>query len=133
MKIILISHFNLATGMKETLKYFNESAEDIIAINAYMDDIDPIRELELALLSVSGTVLIFTDILGGSVNQYAIKHLGRANTYVFCGMNLGMVLQAMALGDGADKEQIISLENAGKESVVCMNTYDFPQFDEEDE
>ena len=77
--------------------------------------------------------LIFTDIIGGSVNQLVIPMLSRPNTYIFAGMNLPMLLQAACLGEGAKPEEIKSLQGVGRDGVVCMNDYKFEAFGEDDE
>lgn len=136
MKIILMSHFNLAEGLKNTLSYFNPvEAEKIWAISAYINDCNPQEELKKVLETISEgeTVLIFTDIMGGSVNQQCIPYLSRPNVYVFAGMNLPMLIQATCLSNEATSEEIKALANVGKEAVVCMNDYEFGQFSEEDE
>ena len=136
MKIVLMSHFNLVAGLKNTLGYFNPTAADqILAISAYVDDCDPKVEFEKFLASVdeNETVLVFTDIMGGSVNQLTIPYLSRPNFYVFAGMNLGMLLQATCFMGNETADEIKALANVGKEAVVCMNDYKFEAFDEEDE
>lgn len=136
MKIVLMSHFNLAEGLKNTLGYFNPTAADqILAISAYVNDCDPKAEFEkfLATVDENETILVFTDIMGGSVNQLTIPYLSRPNFYVFAGMNLGMLLQATCFMGDETPEQIKELANVGKEAVVCMNDYKFEVFDEEDE
>ena len=97
MKIVLMSHFNLAEGLKSTLAYFNPvAADEITAISAYVNDCDPKVEFANVMNSVGEDelVLVFTDIMGGSVNQLTIPYLSRPNFYVFAGMNLPILLQA---------------------------------------
>lgn len=100
-----------------------------------MDDCDPKAELErfFAEVSVTDQVILCTDILGGSVNQLAVPYLSRPNTYLFTGINFPLLLQLMCLDEEASEAQIKALAEVGKEAVVCMNDYQFPQFDEEDE
>lgn len=136
MKIILMSHFNMAKGLKSTLEYFNPiAAEQVIAISAYLEDCDPNVELNKVLSQVEEDelVLVFTDILGGSVNQLTIPYLTRPNFYSFAGMNLGMILQATFLTGNESTEEIKSLVDVGKEGVVCMNDFSFEYSNEDDE
>lgn len=135
LNIILISHFSLAGGMKETLTYFSEEAKNIYAINAYENDVDPKEELEKAfsLVDTSKPVLIFTDLMGGSVNQYSLPFLEQKGVYIFSGMNLPMILHSMFLADDVSEEEIFEIENVGRQAVVCMNDYNFGNFSEEDE
>ena len=137
MKIILMSHFNLAEGLKSTLSYFNPTAaEEIVAISAYTENfMNPQEELEKVLKSIDEKekVLIFNDILGGSVNQLCIPYLSRPNIFVFAGMNLGMLLQAICLSGEENDQEIKALAEVGKEAVVCVNDYQFEDFSEDDE
>ena len=136
MKIVLMSHFTLAEGLKNTLSYFNPVAGDsITAISAYINDCDPQVEFAKVMEEVGEDelVIVFTDIMGGSVNQLTLPYLGRPNFYVFAGMNLGMLLQATCLLGDETPEQIKDLANVGKEAVVCMNDYKFEAYDDEDE
>lgn len=137
MKIILMSHFKLAEGLKNTLSYFNSSAaEDIVAISAYTEECaDPQKELEKVLSKVENNekVLIFTDILGGSVNQLCVPYLSNPNIYVFAGMNLSMLLQVTCFSGDESDEEIKALQEVGKEAVVCMNDYQFNEFSDDDE
>ena len=136
MKLVLMSHFNLAEGMRNTLSYFNPyAAENMTAICAYINDCDPKVEFEkiVAEAGEDEMIIVFTDIMGGSVNQLTIPYLSRPNTYVFAGMNLGILLQATCLMGDETPEQIKALVETGKEAVVCMNDYKFEAYDDEDE
>ena len=90
-------------------------------------------EKVLAEVGEDELLLVFTDIMGGSVNQLTIPYLTRPNFYVFAGMNLGMLLQATCLMGDETPEDIKALANVGKEAVVCMNDYKFEAYDDEDE
>ncbi|MFR0977988.1 MAG: PTS sugar transporter subunit IIA [Holdemania filiformis] len=78
-------------------------------------------------------VVLCTDILGGSVNQLALPYLSRPNTYLFTGMNFPMLLQLTCLDENATEAEIKALADVGREAVICMNDYEFPQYDDEDE
>lgn len=136
-KILLISHFKLAEGIKDTIRYFSEeSANEITAINAYTTEEDPRDQLKVFFDTVedSDRVFIFTDILGGSVNQYCLQYMSdNKNVFLFTGVNLAMVLQATALRGDEPVEEIKRLEEVGKSAVIFMNEYKFEAFSEEDE
>lgn len=135
MKIVLISHFGLADGMKNSLSYFNEDATDsVIAISAYVNNVDPILELENIFNTYKGEkIIIFTDIMGGSVTQYSIPYLSKGNVFIFAGMNFPMVLQSTFMTEDTTDSEIASLEALGKESVTFVNNYNFNNFEEGDE
>ena len=134
-KIVIMTHGQMANGILNTLSIFTADLQSVTAISAYVDDCDPKAELERFFAEVSETdqVILCTDILGGSVNQLAVPDLSRPNTYLFTGINFPLLLQLMCLDEEASEAQIKALAEVGKEAVVCMNDYQFPQFDEEDE
>lgn len=136
-KILLISHFNLAGGIKDTIRYFSEeSANEITAINAYTTDEDPRDQLKLFFDTVGNSerIYIFTDILGGSVNQYCLQYIAENdNVFLFTGMNLPIVLQATAFSGNESIDEIKRLEQTGKSSIIFMNEYNFEPFSDDDE
>ena len=73
-KILIASHSELAEGMKQTLKFFAGNQIDVSAICAYVDEESLQSKLDAFFEKVSDEdeVLIFTDLLGGSVNQAII-------------------------------------------------------------
>ena len=48
-------------------------------------------------------------------------------------MNFPMLLQRTCLDENATEAEIKALADVGREAVVCMNDYQLPQFDDEDE
>ena len=134
-KFLLISHGGFARGALSSLQVFVSDTKNYTEISAYIDGCDPKVELEKFWKNISAEdqVLIFTDIIGGSVNQLILPILTRPNTYVFSGMNLPMLLQAACLAEEAKPEEIKNLQRVGKEGVVCMNDYKFEPFGEDDE
>ena len=98
-KIILASHSNLAKGLKETLEYILPSVKEIIAIPAYIDD-KPLHETiddVLGNINEDEQVIVFTDLMGGSVNQEFSKKIGRNNYFVIAGVNLPLLLNVCLL------------------------------------
>ena len=134
-KIVILSHGGMAKGVLNTLSIFTADLKAVTAISAYVDDCDPKVELEKFWAGVSDEdqVIFCTDILGGSVNQLVVPYLSRPNTYIFTGFNFPMLLQLTCLDENASEAEIKALAEVGKEAVVCMNDYQFPQFDDEDE
>ena len=134
-KILLISHFGLAGGLLSTLSYFGVANDSFTAINAYEDNLDPKAELEKFWAGVSeeDQVLIFTDIMGGSVNQLVTPLISRPNTYVLAGMNLPMLITAATLPEDADLDAVRMLVEEAKNGVVLMNDYSFSAGGDEDE
>lgn len=93
-KIVLASHHLLADGLKDTIQYLMPTLTDIKSVSAYMDNVPVEKQLKEALgeINEDDEYIIFTDMLGGSVNQEAVKYLQYPNVYVITGMNLPIVL-----------------------------------------
>ncbi len=134
-KFLLISHFGLAGGLLSTLSYFGIADDRFTAINAYENDLDPKPELEKfwAGISEEDTVLIFTVIMGGSVNQLVTPMIARPNTYVLAGMNLPMLITAATMPEDAGAEEMRMVIEEAKNGVVLMNDYAFSAGGDDDE
>ena len=96
-KIILASHHLMAHGLKDTIQYVMPDLDQIETICAYMDN-QPVEQQfkdVLGEINEQDEYLIFTDMLGGSVNQEAVKYLNYPNVYVVTGMSLPIVLSVV--------------------------------------
>jgi len=134
MKILLVSHGMMASGTKDTLGLFTNT-ECVTAISAYSGTCEhPDKELKHFFDEAGNErVIAFSDILYGSVNQYLFAYKDRPNTYIFCGMNLPMLLQATALNDDSTPEEIEAVAAEGKNGIISMQTYQMPAMDDGDE
>ncbi|MSS77829.1 PTS N-acetylglucosamine transporter subunit IIBC [Anaerococcus sp. AGMB00486] len=137
-KIIISSHHNLALGLKDTLSYILPSFKDVIAIPAYVDE----RKLEdlvndaLENIDKDEQIFVFTDMLGGSVNQEFAKKIPRENYYLITGLNLPLLLSvALSLQNGNLSEQDLKeLIEEAKNQIIYVNDYiDSLNISEDDE
>lgn len=137
-KIILASHHNLAVGMKDTLEYIMPTVGEVTTIAAYTTNTPVNEEIDAALADVleEDEAIIFTDLLGGSVNQNFTKYLAQPNIHLIAGMNLPVIMSCLLpLGDAAiDPEQLRGAIQEGQQQVVYVNDYLAQQtIDEDDE
>lgn len=125
-KIILASHHLMADGLKDTIQYVMPDLNQIETICAYMDNQPVEQQFKDALGNINeqDEYLIFTDMLGGSVNQEAIKYLSYPNVYVVTGMSLPIVLSVVLTLKAYDKIDETMIRNAiedAKGQVVYVN------------
>ncbi|GAW64036.1 PTS family mannose fructose sorbose porter component IIA [Ligilactobacillus acidipiscis DSM 15836] len=125
-KIIFASHHRLASGMKDTLNYIAPNAANVTAIDAYMTNTPVEKEIDDALKTVdlkNDEVLVFTDMMGGSVNQNFIKYISYPHFHIIAGMSLPLVLTIiLALPEGfIDPEQLRNSIEEAKEQVFYVN------------
>lgn len=124
-RIILASHSNLAKGMYDSLKFFNNDIEDSISyICAYEDGLNFENTLRETLDHIDGeNILVFTDIIGGSINQTAVKFLKSYPIHVISGMNLPMLLSVVFAPEEINDKNIGAYITQGKDQIVYMNPY----------
>ncbi|WP_270325532.1 PTS sugar transporter subunit IIA [Enterococcus malodoratus] len=137
-KIILASHLNFAKGLEETVKFIMLNTTEIITITAYTENIPVEEEIaeHLADLTTDDEAIIFTDLLGGSVNQAFVPYLSKPHIHVITGMNLPVIMTVL-LGltdDYADQAYFEKAVTEGREQILYVNSYLSEQMlDEEDE
>ncbi len=136
-KILLASHMQMAGGLKNTLNYICPDHDDIMVLNAYEKNV-PVEEELAALLSTVGDdddCLIFTDLLGGSVNQAAaIQIAGKPNFHLIAGMNLPLVLSLiLTCKNGVDPDAIRMAIEEARSQMVYVNDVLFGNQDEDED
>ena len=136
-RVIIASHHHLATGMKDTIEYLIPSVASIDVIAAYIDN-KPIEEEVATLLDsypVDEKILVFTDLLGGSVNQAMAKYLTTRDLYIVTGMNLPVIMTLLLSIENEElSDELIreSIEDA-KNQLVYVNDHYNQVLDEDDE
>jgi fructoselysine/glucoselysine PTS system EIIA component len=123
-KFLIATHGTLAAGIKSSLDIIIGSIEHVFLLQAYVDEQTSVEtELEkiLAQISEHDELVVFTDILGGSITNQILQHL-RPNVYVVSGVNLPLVIDVMLAESTTPIEEVIStaIENA-KEQMVFVN------------
>ena len=124
-KFLIATHGTLAAGIKSSLDIIIGSVEHVFLLQAYVDEQTSVEdELGKILTQVSDhdELVVFTDILGGSITNQILQHCLRPNVYVVSGVNLPLVIDIMLADSVTPIEEVISaaLENA-KEQMVFVN------------
>ncbi|CAJ1230460.1 PTS sugar transporter subunit IIA [Lactiplantibacillus xiangfangensis] len=135
-QIIIASHVGLARGMKETLQFLSGQAQDVDVLCAYTDNEPLIPTVDKLMNQYRDTdqVIVFTDLLPGSVNQAFYKYREWANVKIITGMNLPLILGVALAAPGQilDDPQLQKLITEAQQQIILMNEY-VPVVDEEDE
>lgn len=123
--IVIASHHRMASGLADTLA-FVAGVPNVHALDAYMDGTDEIETQVAELMDGfddGDEVLVFTDMLGGSVTQrfapYANEHV-----HVICGMSLPLVLE-IALGhpDPLAADEIHDAIDSARQGMLYVNEH----------
>ncbi len=137
-KIIIASHHKLAQGLKDTLEYILPNSLEIIPVTAYVDDqpLDEIVDGIFENIEKDEQVIVFTDIMGGSVNQEFAKRIGRKNYFLITGVNLPLLLNiTLLLQNGEVSEDDIrnSIEESKNQIFYVNDVFASSDIDDEDE
>lgn len=138
-KLIVATHHNLANGFKDTLEYIAPNTVEVVPINAYVETEDAEAEVTAILKEVASNgekLLVFTDLLGGSVNQIFTKFLTQYNLQIIAGVNLPVMLTLALQYANSDlsEEDINHAVSGAREQIVYVNDYLLQQeLDDDDE
>lgn len=135
MRILLGSHGHFASGIKTALQILiGKDAEKVVVIDAYVDDVNIDEELRRFFdeTAEDETVLMLSDLYGGSVNQKMYLYLQRPHTYLVAGINLALVIE-LCLKDSISAEQLKEMVEVARQMqmVVELDTSDVEDTEED--
>ena len=130
-KLIIASHGKLAEGVKSSLNVLGIDTDKISFVNCYVDDNDAKEHIAKCIEeSKEETMIVLTDLLGGSVNTEFMQYLQKDNLYIVAGFNFGLVLQLLMIPEDADiNEYLRNAVNEAKEGIVFINDLSFDNDD----
>ena len=108
-KILVASHGHLATGIQSSVEILTGMADQITAIDCYIDESDSTPKIEEFIESVGpgDEGVIFTDIYGGSVFQKVVLLQPEKRGIVHVtGMNLGLVIETLISSEPVSAESL---------------------------
>lgn len=137
-KIIIASHQYLAQGLKSTLEYIVPNTVEVIDINAYIENISVENQILTSLeqCNEEEQIFVFTDLLGGSVNQEFIDKISKYNIELIAGANLPIIMTiVLSLGEqDLTKDEIrVAIEEARNQLVYVNDLLSTQEIDEDDE
>ena len=120
MKVMIATHGYLADGVKSNLSLFVDTSE-IETINAYVNDDDYTDQIRNFIDDAGeGEIrIIFTDIIGGSVNQIVSTLNTKDNVKIISGFNIALILEIM-LTEITSDEQLEDIINKAKEQMQLV-------------
>ena len=100
-KILVASHGKFAGGLQSSIDILTGQGSSLQVINAYLDDSDYTDQIQAFVdgLQADDQGLVFTDLLGGSVNQRVVNMVMRSGkqeqVFIVSNVNLGTVLSLL--------------------------------------
>lgn len=130
-KIIVASHGYFASGIEDSIKILIGERDNIDFISAYRDNIPDSKVLKEKIKNIleknkENTVIMFTDIKGGSITNTAIELLPKyKNLNIISGSSLALVLEYILTSEDEEeegyKEIIKNCIIEAKEGMVYIN------------
>lgn len=133
VKFLIASHGYLADGFKSSVGVImgQEIANRILTLNAFIDDnpestdIKTLIQRELNAIKEEDQLVIFSDILHGSVNQMLIPYVNDEKIYIITGINLSIICEVMATYCYSDEhlnlEKLREVVIAARKELVFVN------------
>ena len=120
MKVLIATHGMMASGVVNTLSLFTD-CNDIRYLNAYVDESDYTQQIVdfINQIDETETAIIFTDIIGGSVNQKVVAMKHRKNVKIITGFNLALILEII-MSDATQDEQIEVIIEQAREQMKLI-------------
>lgn len=80
-----------AAGLASALRRLSGENADVIPLCAYTDELPLETQMQTIMAGhEEETWIIFTDLLGGSVNQYMMRHLLKPTCHILAGAQPGI-------------------------------------------
>ncbi|MCB2832953.1 PTS sugar transporter subunit IIA [Streptococcus dysgalactiae] len=135
-KFLIGSHGRLASGLQSSIDILAGMGQSLEIIDAYVDDSDYTSQIDdfIAGVAADEQGLIFTDLLGGSVNQKmvtAVMASGKDNIFLITNSNLATLLSVIFLNpdEALTKDKIVTVINESQVQLVDLS----PATDSEDD
>lgn len=126
--VYVASHGPFARGLINGLSLLIGDEHGVTPVCAYDGDIVTTEQLEQTLENLIAQangeeVVVFTDLLGGSINNSAAKVLMRhRHVFVVAGVNMTLLLEFLLCEEESTDAAITYATNAARESIVFINT-----------
>lgn len=126
-KFIIASHGGLAEGLRDTIEMIIGKQDNIKCFSFYSDSsTNENKEKEEAKDFIeehsNKEIIVFTDLMGGSVNQFFISLLSIYDFKLFSGVNLPLILEVILNANSTCSRSSIDLTiNTATENLVFVN------------
>lgn len=130
IKIFISSHGHFASGLKSSLEILMGPNDRVTVFDAYVTQESVQEHLDAFYETVDpeDTVLLLSDLYGGSVNSVMYTYLTKPNTKLVAGVNLALVLDLAVREEISDEE----LADLVEQSRSMLRIVELEQTEEEE-
>jgi len=125
-KFLIAAHGSFSSGIKSSLDIIIGKMENVFIIDAYVNGNKSIEDQLNAILEkvqADDELIVFSDLMGGSITNQILRYGLRENVHVIAGMNLPLLIDIMlADADTPVKDVIENAISIAREQVVYVNT-----------
>ncbi len=124
-KLIIASHGTLSEGLVNSAQFIIGKLENVDYITAYVDpdtDYEDLIKNTVANFDYeNGSLIVATDIVGGSVNSEFTNYLHQYPFYLVSGVNLVTVISLATMLNGEVNSETVkqTIEDAQSTIVFC--------------
>ncbi|MBA4056783.1 MAG: hypothetical protein C0490_18865 [Marivirga sp.] len=124
-KFLITAHGTFSSGIKSSLDIIIGQAENVFVIDAYVDSNRSIEdELNTVLANVKADdeLIVFTDLMGGSITNQVLRYALKEHVHVVSGINLPLLIEIMLAGESTPVAEVIegAITNA-REQIMYVN------------
>ena len=127
-RFVFATHHSMAAGMKDTMEFLTKSDDALYEISAYMgesqdEDLESRVAQMFASFDPADKVVIFTDLMSGSVNQKFFPYIND-HVFLLSGANVPLAMQLMFAGeDDLTDEYIRECITEAREQLIFINDW----------
>lgn len=122
-QILIATHGKMASGIRYTAELIVGKMDEITTIDAYVTPEDNVEKKfeEYFAQHENDRIFVFTDLIGGSVNQKLLGYSQKENVTLITGTNLPVLMQIMMADDDVTEEEIQEFIDDAREELQVVN------------
>lgn len=122
-QILIATHGKMASGIRYTAELIVGKMAEITTIDAYVTPEDNVEKKfeEYFANHENDRIFVFTDLMGGSVNQKLLGYSQKESVTLITGTNLPVLMQVMMADDDVTEEEIQEFIDDSREELQMVN------------
>ena len=124
-KFLIAAHGTLPAGIQSSLEIIMGSLENVFLIQAYVGENKSLKEeidFVLEHINTDDELIVFTDLMGGSVTNQILQYALKENVFIISGFNLPLLLEILLADPSTPVLEVIETGiNNARNQIVFVN------------
>jgi fructoselysine and glucoselysine-specific PTS system IIA component len=124
-KFLIAAHGTLPEGIQSSLEIIMGSLENVFLIQAYVGENKSLKEeIDSVLEHINNhdELIVFTDLMGGSVTNQILQYALKENVFIISGFNLPLLLEVLLADPSSPVLEVIETGiNNARNQIVFVN------------